>query len=244
MVQDAAWAVGLTGLADAATVEDEEVREEGSLSFGHHSQEITLYLFGVVVFGEAEATRDAPDVGVNDHALVDAEGVAQHHVGGLAAHAGESDEIGHGAGNLSAVILDECASHALQGAGLVAEETYGPDLLLQLRQVGLRVVLRGVVLLEETFRDLVDSDVGALGGEDGRHQKLKRVLPLKLGPGFWICFLEARYYLAYRGGGAVGMFSACLHDNQDCILTSRAPGGSFSRVTGTFAQTPIGPISY
>lgn len=42
VVQDAAWAVRLAGLADAATVEDEEVREERPLSFGHHSQEITL----------------------------------------------------------------------------------------------------------------------------------------------------------------------------------------------------------
>src|SRR3712207_7776599 len=38
---------------------------------------------------------------------------------------------GYGAGDLSAVILDEGVGHALQGAGLIAEEAYGPDLLLQ-----------------------------------------------------------------------------------------------------------------
>jgi hypothetical protein len=44
VVQDAARAVGFTGLADAATVEDEEVREEGSLCFGYHLKTFSTFL--------------------------------------------------------------------------------------------------------------------------------------------------------------------------------------------------------
>src|ERR671933_801122 len=107
MVQDAAWAVGLAGLAHAAAVEDEEVREEGSFPFGHYSQEVALYLFGVVLARETEPVGEASNVGVHDYTLVDAKGVTEDHVGGFAAHARELNEFGHGVGNLSSVILDE-----------------------------------------------------------------------------------------------------------------------------------------
>ncbi len=49
VVQDAARAARLARLAYTAAMEDEEVREEGSLLFGHYSQEITLYLLGVAL---------------------------------------------------------------------------------------------------------------------------------------------------------------------------------------------------
>src|SRR5215213_9569538 len=120
-------------------MEDEEVGEEGPLSFGHDLQEITLHLFGVVLERKAEPVGEAPDVGVHDHALVYAEGVTQDHVGGLAAHAGEPDELGHGARHFSPVFFDEYAGHAPYGASLVAEEAHRPYLLLQLLEVGRRV---------------------------------------------------------------------------------------------------------
>src|SRR5919112_5409069 len=132
VAQDAAVAVGLAGLTDAAAVEDEEVREEGTLSFWHHREEVLLYLLRVLLRGEAEPARDAPDMGVDDDALIHAEGVAEDHVGCLAPDAGEGDEPGHGAGHLPGVLLDEGASHAPQGASLVAVEAARADVLLEL----------------------------------------------------------------------------------------------------------------
>jgi hypothetical protein len=242
VVQGAARAVGLAGLADAAAVEDEEVREEGPFSFGHYSQEVALYLFGVALARQTEPARDTPDVGVHDHALVDAEGVAEDHVGGLAAYAGEPDELGHGTRNLSSMVLNEYASHVPYGAGLVAEETCGSDLFLQAAEVGLCVVFRGAVLLEQPLRDLVDPDVGTLGGEDRRHQKLKRVLPFEIGPCVGVLLLETRYHLAYRGGGTLGVVRRRSHDGRGLYRGHQM--GTPAWATGTFAQMPMGPISY
>lgn len=189
MVQDAARAVRLAGFADAATVKDEKVREEGSLSFGHNLHKVSLYLFGIAVFSQAETTGYSSDVGIHDDAFVDLEGVSEYHVGGLAPHAGEGYELGHRARNLSPVLPDEYAGHALQGARLIAKETHGPYLLFQDIQVRRRIVIRGRVLLKELFCDLVDPNIRGLGGEYRRHQKLKGVLPIELGLRIRIRFL-------------------------------------------------------
>ena len=49
---------------------------------------LALHLLRVVVLGEAEALGQPADVGIDDHAVVDVEGVAQDDVGGLAGDAG------------------------------------------------------------------------------------------------------------------------------------------------------------
>jgi hypothetical protein len=102
-------------------------------------------------------------VRVDDDALVDAEGVAEDHVGRLATDAWQRDELGHRAGNLAAVLLDEGLGHAPQGARLVAVEAGRPDVLLELAGVSLGVVRGGAVLVEEGLRDAVYPDVGGLG---------------------------------------------------------------------------------
>src|ERR671921_1755256 len=200
VAQDAAVAVGLAGLTDAAAVEDEEVREEGTLSFWHHREEVLLYLLRVLLRGEAEPARDAPDMGVDDDALIHAEGVAEDHVGCLAPDAGEGDEPGHGAGDLSTVLVEQSARHPLQGARLVAVEAGRTYVRFELRRVRSCVVGGGAVLLEQLVGDHVYAHVGRLGGEHGRYQQLKGVLPVQLGPGVRVFVLQAAYDLGDRGG--------------------------------------------
>src|SRR5919202_3457790 len=117
VVEHAVRAVRPARLAYAATVEDKQVGEDGTVLFGNYSQEVLLYLFRVSVLGETEPVRDAPDVGVHDDALVHAESVAEDHVGRLAAYPWEGDELHHGARNLPAVLLEQGTGHTLQGAG-------------------------------------------------------------------------------------------------------------------------------
>ena len=71
--------------------------------------------------------RQPGHVGVHRDALVDAEGVAQHDVRGLAAHAGQHPQLLHGVGHLAAVVGDQRLRHADQAPRLVAEEPGGPD---------------------------------------------------------------------------------------------------------------------
>src|SRR3712207_2550143 len=112
-------------------MEDEEVGEEGSLSLGHHFQEVALYLSGVAFMAQAKPLRETPHVGVHNHALLPTEGIAQDHVGGLTSHPRKPDEFVHGRGNLPFMILDEGAGHILYEARLDAEETYRPYLFLK-----------------------------------------------------------------------------------------------------------------
>ena len=169
MVQDAARAVRLARLAYTAAVEDEEVGEKDSLLFGHYSQEITLYLLGVALARQSEPVRETPDVGVYDYTLAYAEGVAQDHVGGLTAHPGESNKLGHTVRDLSSTLFNERAGHIPYGASLIAKKAYWSYLLLQLLEVGGCIVLRCAVLLEQLLRDLVHPDIGALGGKHRGH---------------------------------------------------------------------------
>ena len=199
VVEHAAWTVGFAGLADPAAVKDEQVGEEGAIFLGDHLQQALLYLFRISLPGETEPVREAPDVGVHDDALVYAEGVAQDHVGRLAADAGEGDELAHGARDLPAVFLEEGAGHPLQGAGLVAVEAGRADVFLQLAGIRPRVVCGGAVLLKEALCDLVHPDVGGLGGEHRRHQKLQGIGPVQLGTGVRVLPLEARYDRGDRG---------------------------------------------
>src|SRR4051812_35417237 len=107
VVEDAVRAVWFTGLAGAASVQDQEVREDGPVSLWHDLHEVLLYLHRVFVIRQAEPSRDAADVGIDDYALVHTEGVAQNDVGRLAADAGQRHELLHGAGHLSPVLIHE-----------------------------------------------------------------------------------------------------------------------------------------
>src|SRR5918995_3998257 len=200
VVEDAFRAQGFAGLAYPAAVEDEQVRKERSLALGDYPEEIPLYLLRIFLLGETEPARDAPDVGVHDDALVHTEGVAQDHVRRLATDAGEGDELGHGAGDLPAVPLEQVARHPLQGAGLVAVEARGADVFLQPGDIGAGVVGGGTVPLEELFGDHVHPHIGGLGGEHGRDQELQRVLPDKLSRGVGVLPFQAGDYLGDRGG--------------------------------------------
>ena len=59
------------------------------------------------MLGEPEAPGDALDVRVHGKALVDAESAPQDHVGRLAGHAGQFDEVLHGVGRFAVEFLHD-----------------------------------------------------------------------------------------------------------------------------------------
>ena len=65
---------------------------------------------GSALFRQAEAGGEPLDVGVHDDAFIDAEGVAEDDVGGLAADAGERGERLHGGGHFAAVLATRCGA--------------------------------------------------------------------------------------------------------------------------------------
>src|SRR5262245_46658101 len=83
-LKGAASAIGASGVADAAAVPDELVAELGPFLARDLLHQIALDLHRISLAREAQALREARDVRVDHHAVVDAEGGAEHHVGGLA----------------------------------------------------------------------------------------------------------------------------------------------------------------
>ena len=86
-------AVGFSGGAAAATVPDEEMGKEGPILPGHDFDQGLLHFDGVVLTGQAHPAGKATDMGVDDDAFGEVEGVAEDDVGGFPAHAGELVEI-------------------------------------------------------------------------------------------------------------------------------------------------------
>src|SRR5439155_2165382 len=75
---------------------------------------------------------------------------------------------------LAAVALDDGGAGPADGARLLTEEAGGPDQLLQLLWRERQVVGGGGAAPKQRGRDEIDARVGALCGEDRRHQQLQR----------------------------------------------------------------------
>ena len=83
---------GLAGVAAAPAVPDQVVAEHHPVLLGEQRADRVLRLDRVGLLGPAEAAAEPAEVGV-DGDPGDAEGVAEHDVGGLAAHARQGDEL-------------------------------------------------------------------------------------------------------------------------------------------------------
>lgn len=171
----AAVAIGFAGGAATASVEDEPVAEIGPSGAWEKLDEIFFDFDRIGIPGEAEPGGETSDVGVDDDAIVDGEGVAEDDIGGLASDSGQGGEGGHGAGDMAVVEFADLRGGGADVAGFVAEESGGVDegFELFLRDGGKG--LGGGAADEEGGGDHVDPLVRALRGEDGGDEELERV---------------------------------------------------------------------
>ncbi len=119
---------GATGFACASAVEDEQVGELAPGVLGELGDEVAFdHRDGCVLGCEVEAFGDSFDVGVDDDAGVDAEGVSEDDVGGFAGDSSEGEEFFHRARDLAAEALADGGHGLVDGEGFVAEEAEGLD---------------------------------------------------------------------------------------------------------------------
>jgi len=128
--------------------------------------------------GEAPALADPPDMGVDDHAR-HAEDAAEDHVGRLAAHTVELQQLLHRLRHDPAEFLLERPGHPNDGQRLLMVETRRLDVAFEFGQVRRGELRGGLVAREQHRGDLVDLHVGALRGQDRRHKQLQRVSVLE-----------------------------------------------------------------
>ena len=165
--------------------------EQRPILFRDHIGQIEFELYRIAVFGQLQPA------GEPDHVCVagnggDPESVAQHDIGGLSADARQRQELLHGGRDLAAEVIDDLAARALEVDGLVVIEAAGSDVLLDLLQVRRGPIGRGPVLLEQVFRDQVDPDIRALGGEDRRDQQFQRIREMQRDGGVGVGLLQDR----------------------------------------------------
>ncbi len=127
------------------------------------------------------------------------EGVAEHHVRGLAADAGQLHQVVLVPGDLAAVPLAQRLGEADHVVGLGAVEAGGAQDALHLRAVGTGEVGGGGVAREQARRDRVHPLVRGLRGEHGGDQQLQGVLEVQLAVGVGV---EADEFAVHPAGPA------------------------------------------
>jgi hypothetical protein len=200
-------AIGFSGGATAPAVPDQPVTEQGPEVAREDGHELALNLFRLTLAGELQALGKAGDMGIDDDAVIELKGVAEHDIGRLAADAVELDESLHGLGDLAMVQVEEGLATPLNVAGFGAEESDAADILFERCERSLGVISGGPIFLEESGGDEVDLFVGGLGGEDGGDEQFEGRVEPEFAMGIGIGGLEALDNLIQATGPGVIGFS-------------------------------------
>src|SRR6185312_5139418 len=122
VAEETNFALWPAGIADLASVLDEQVREHRPPVAGKEPNQVSLDLHWINLPGERQPLGDAAHMRIDDHPFVFSKGVAEDDVGRLSPHAGEGDErlqvVRHAAG----MPLGDRGRHADETLGLVAKE--------------------------------------------------------------------------------------------------------------------------
>jgi hypothetical protein len=216
-------------------VPDEVVREHRPVTLGEQRTDRVLDLDGVGLLGPAEAAGQPAEVGVDGDAG-DVECVAEHDVGGLAAHARQLHEVLEAARDLPVVMLHQVGGELEQRLGLGAEEAQRPDDALEGLAVGGGHRASVGVGGEERGSHGVDPLVGGLRRQHGHHQQLERVVEVELAAGVGVGLgedpLDATRPPGQCEGGLRGRHADTLRDGTD------TPRGCTSQVRSRPRETP------
>jgi hypothetical protein len=166
-------------------VPDQVVAEHHPVALLEQGAHGVLDLDRVGLVRPAEAAGQPPDMGVDGDAG-NAEAVAEHDVRGLAAHAGQGDQVVQPGRHLAVVPLDERGAELEQRVGLGPEEAERSDDPLEVLPRG-GCHRGGVGVRREQRRPYgVHPSVRGLGAQDGDHEELERVVEVELDAGVGI----------------------------------------------------------
>ncbi|MCY1535937.1 hypothetical protein D9M68_713660 [compost metagenome] len=166
---------------------------------GHEFFELAFDFQHVLAGGDAGAVGHAEDVRVHGHRGLAERGV-EHHVGGLAAHAGQGFQRLAGLRHFAAVLLQQNLAGGDGVLRLRAEESDGFDVVRQARFAQRQQALRRAMLREELARGDVDRFIGGLRRQQHRDQQLERRVVFEFGGGMGIGRLQAGEDLLAFGG--------------------------------------------
>ena len=196
---------------------------------GHALHQLQLHRQRVLARRQAGAVADAEDVRVDRHRRL-AERHIEHHVGGLAAHAGQGLQRLARARHLAAMLLDEDAAGLDQVLRLGAEQADGADLFGDRIEPEGQHLLRAVGGREEPARGLVHAHVGGLCRQQHGGQQLEHVGVFELGVWLRVGSLkrgeERRDEFGFHRGGLCRLRARANAAATAARLASGVSGGS------------------
>src|SRR6266508_2912308 len=190
VVEHAITAPGRARDAHSPAVEYQQVRDLDPVLARNETHQHLLDLCRVRLVGEDEPDGKTADMRVYDDTLAHAERITEHDVGGLAADAGQQNQLGHRPRYFAGMSFDYSRRHSKQALRLVAKKTGAPDHLLESLDLGTREIARTWKCAKELRRYHVDPLVGALRAENRRDEQLKRRLEVELGSCVGVLALE------------------------------------------------------
>src|SRR5690348_4610634 len=84
-----------TCITDSTPVKDQQVREIKPIFSWHNTHQILLDLDWIFIFRPAKTTYQATHVRIHNKPHHDAKGISQHHIGRLARHPWQGEQILH-----------------------------------------------------------------------------------------------------------------------------------------------------
>ena len=145
---------------------------------------VRVFLF----IGESHPVGDAKDVGIDDHTFIFPERVSQHDVGRFSRDPVKREEFFHRVRDLAAEIVANRPAGQLNAAGFVPIKSRRPHQLFNLADLRFGKIFRRPEPREQSRYNFIDPRIGALGGEDGRDQKLQRIFVFQRTDGVGISF--------------------------------------------------------
>ncbi len=154
---------------------------------GYHFEQLLLHLIHILAYRKAGAVRYPENMGIDGDGGP-AKGGIEHHVGGLAADAGQGFQCFAVFRHLAAVTLQQDGAGLDDVLGLGVEQANGLDVLLEPVHPEIQHRLRGVGHRIELVGCLVDADIGRLRREQHSDQQLKRRVEVELCGGVGVVF--------------------------------------------------------
>lgn len=177
--QQTGVAFGFARLANQAAMLNHPMRKDRPFFLRHDCHQIALDFFRRFLRGEAQALRQAPNVGVNHHAGVDSESVAEHDVGSFAPDPGKLRQLFHRARHVTVVSVGNGCGARFEIFGFVVKESAGPDQSFQFGEIGVSHCRRGGIFFKKRRGDFVDGFVRRLRGENRCGQQLERIFEVQ-----------------------------------------------------------------
>ena len=164
----------ITRDAQGPTVIDDLMGKQNPSVLRHYFDQILFDLYRVGLPREVEPQGNALHMRVHHDAAGDSVGGSENHVGRFPRSTRDRQHLLHRPGNFASEFSHHSLGRSDDRFGFVIKEPCGPDVIGQHFRPNRREIPRCRIFSEQSGSHFIHALVGALCGEDGRHQQFPR----------------------------------------------------------------------